>query len=392
MNKLCSPSIPRKVLFVGFWLFAWMQVWCLSYSLWTTFAIVSCTLVYIFGSSQPQRKFYFRPAALGFVALFFLRLLGVAHAHNQGDAWLLVNRDLPFLIFPILFSFVVIERQSFDKFLRFLVWSMGAVLVVAAVWMVGLFLSKNVDLGTYLSQTKRYWGGEMPRPFFWQPSYVLLSLSPVLPACIYLRHQSKVCFPIFPVVIIYISFLTVALLSGSRVNILLPFCFMALTALLFVKAHWLYKLTVVLVLSVAFLTAYQHSTLLKRKLNDVPRSQIWPVAVESIQESPYFGKGTGASSELIHYSPKLSNYAHGLHHFHNQYLEEVVQFGWIGALVSLSFLLLLIRQVIENKDFLLGGLVLILLLFMVIEAPFNSIKGIYYMVFWLNVPLLISKE
>jgi hypothetical protein len=69
-----------------------------------------------------------------------------------------------------------------------------------------------------------------------------------------------------------------------------------------------------------------------------------------------------------------------------------VQFGWVGALVCLSFLLLFIIQVFDNKDFLLGGMVLILLLFMVIEAPFNSIKGIYFMVFWLNVPLLISKE
>jgi O-antigen ligase len=392
MNKFWSKYSPISVLFLGFWLFAWMQVWRLPYSLWTTFAMIIFTLVYVFLNPESKGKFYFRPAAFGFIALFLLRVLGSFHTHNQADAWQLVGRDLPFLIFPILFSFVSIAKDRFDAFLRILVWSMGAVLVIAAVWLIILFLTKNVSLGTYLSQTKRYWGGEMPPPFFWQPSYVLLSLSPALPACIYLRHQSKLAFPLAPIIVIYISFLIVALLSGSRVNILIPFCFMTLTALLFIKTHWLYKVATVFALTITFAMTYQHSALLQRKLNDVPRSQLWPVAVESIQESPYFGKGTGASSEVIHYSPKLSNYAHGLHHFHNQYLEELVQFGWVGALVCLSFLLLFIIQVFDNKDFLLGGMVLILLLFMVIEAPFNSIKGIYFMVFWLNVPLLISKE
>lgn len=392
MNKLWSKCSPRSVLFLGFWLFAWMQVWRLPYSLWTTFAIIICTLVYIFRNPESKGKFYLRPAALGFVALFLLRVVGSFQTHNQGDAWVLVSRDLPFLIFPLLFSFVRITKDHFDSFLRVLVWSMGAVLLTAAVWLIILFLTKDVSLGTYLSQTKRYWGGEMPPPFFWQPSYVLLSLSPALPACIYLRHQSRFSFPLVPTLLIYISFLIVALLSGSRVNILIPFCFMALTALLFIKTHWLYKAGTVLVLALAFAMMYQHSVLLQRKLNDVPRSQLWPVAIESIQEAPYFGKGTGASSEIIHYSPKLSNYAHGLHHFHNQYLEEIVQFGWIGSLVSLCFILLFVRQVIDRKDFLLGGILLILLMFMVIETPFNSIKGIYYMVFWLNVPLLISKE
>lgn len=392
MKQFSWKMTPEQILYLGFWLFAWMQVWRLSFSLWTTFAISLCTLIYVFLDPQAKGKFYFRPAAYGFVALFLLRLVGVFHADNQGDAWLLVNRNIPFVLFPVLLSFVRIRREDFDAFLRFLVTGMGVTLVVAAVWLTLLFFTKEVSLGTYLSQTKKYWGGEMPSPFFWQPSYVLLSLSPVLPASLYLRYQSKGSFPLWSIVAIYLCFLTVALLSGSRVNILLPFCFVALASVFFIRARVVYKLLTLLVLALTFSVSYQHSEILKRKLNDVPRFQLWPVAAQSIQEAPLFGKGTGASSELIGKSKNLSVYARGLHHFHNQYLEEVVQFGWIGALVTLGFVLLFVREVMERKDFLLGGIVLILLLFMVIEAPFNSIKGIYFMVFWLNVPVLISKE
>ena len=111
-------------------------------------------------------------------------------------------------------------------------------------------------------------------------------------------------------------------------------------------------------------------------------------AVAAFQEKPLFGWGTGSMVQLLR-SEQIAERA-GLEqpinqfdYFHNQYLDQLVQFGLLGFLVLGFSLIYSIYFAIRNKDFLLFLLFAMYLLFMFVESPFSSLKGIQPMIFWI---------
>jgi O-antigen ligase len=125
------------------------------------------------------------------------------------------------------------------------------------------------------------------------------------------------------------------------------------------------------------------------RFKDPVRIQLWETAMSSIKEKPLLGTGTGGmdavmtSTELAdklgYPEPMPFSYPH------NQYLGEVMQFGFIGALVLFGTLIYLLVLALRKKDFLLQSLLLILFIFMFTEMPLDSHKGINFFLFFISL-------
>jgi hypothetical protein len=120
--------------------------------------------------------------------------------------------------------------------------------------------------------------------------------------------------------------------------------------------------------------------------NDFTRYQYAVVAISAWKEKPILGLGTGSSKSVmrdIDFVKSLGfeetsrfNDHPAITHPHNQFLNELLQFGIFGIVPLLWLVATIIQQSwkAQNYDFLLFGVVITL--FMLIEAPFNSNKGV----------------
>jgi O-antigen ligase len=125
------------------------------------------------------------------------------------------------------------------------------------------------------------------------------------------------------------------------------------------------------------------------RFKDPIREQLFETAVASIQENPLLGTGTGGMVAPIN-SPELAEklgYAEPqpFTYPHNQYLGEVMHFGFIGAVALFVTLAYLVFLALRKKDFLLQSVLVILFVFMLSEMPFDSNKGITFALFFISL-------
>ncbi|GHT75528.1 hypothetical protein FACS189456_7300 [Bacteroidia bacterium] len=85
-------------------------------------------------------------------------------------------------------------------------------------------------------------------------------------------------------------------------------------------------------------------------------------------------------------------YVYTFNHFHNQILDEVVQFGFLGAIPLGALFIYLAVLAFRRRDYLLFAFLGIYLPFCCVESPLMTIKGIIPMMFWLCLIVSTQKE
>jgi O-antigen ligase len=123
---------------------------------------------------------------------------------------------------------------------------------------------------------------------------------------------------------------------------------------------------------------------------DSRRFQFAKIAISSIVDRPLLGYGTGSQKAIMNDTVHardigfVNTAALGLevNHPHNQYLTELVQFGLIGSIPFFLFLFATIFNAYKDQNILFITLMIIIMAFMMVEAPINSNKGL--------IPLLLA--
>jgi O-antigen ligase len=122
------------------------------------------------------------------------------------------------------------------------------------------------------------------------------------------------------------------------------------------------------------------------RFEDPIRENLRTLAVDAIKEKPLFGWGTGYVLPLIQAEETTQRlgiekpYPFG--QFHNQYLEDMVQFGVPGALLLLLLVGWLFFLAVRNKDYLMFSLLVVYLLFFWTETTLANAKGVVPFAFW----------
>jgi O-antigen ligase len=320
-------------------------------------------------------------------AAYLVRIIWMMGSSDISYALKTIETEAPLIIFPILLS---LNRLS----LRLRVLGIKVYIIVACSVMFFSFLRLSIYvlnspykddffgyLWIHLNNGYVFWRNIMDWEFA-HPSFLGAFMVYGMLMVIKLGTSVKHKIVIFVYIVGLIIF---SLLTGSRSNLVL----LALSfGVLFVLNRCTKIKQMILLGSVIFLA-------LIIGINnydeiDSRRFQFAKIAISSIVDRPLLGYGTGSQKAIMNDTVHardigfVNTAALGLevNHPHNQYLTELVQFGLIGSIPFFLFLFATIFNAYKDQNILFITLMIIIMAFMMVEAPINSNKGL--------IPLLLA--
>jgi O-antigen ligase len=176
-------------------------------------------------------------------------------------------------------------------------------------------------------------------------------------------------------------------LCGARVGMVIAPVLLGLAYLFYCKFKPVLKWGLLVAGIAAAGILFHHFPNMDDRFHDPIRVDLQKTAISAIREKPVFGWGTGSAKSLIHSEER----AHGLgietpydiSQFHNQYLEDMVQFGIPGILILLLLFGWMLWTGVREKNFLLLSLFIIYALFCCTETALFGAKGAVSLTFWL---------
>ncbi|MDR1672796.1 MAG: O-antigen ligase family protein [Bacteroidales bacterium] len=322
-----------------------------------------------------------------FYVLCACYLINVAGLLYTGDLYLGVKRldnTLPFLLFPPLFCMTLFSRENVWLLLRFFVWTViafcGFELLSYAVIM------PEINAEMLYKDSKLYCQWLSMWPAHWHLSFDSTIALMAIPAALFLRFQAKPRITVIEMLLGVLLPVIFTVLGGARVGMVAVPFLLGLAYVFYCRFKPVLKWGLATVGIVSALLLYHRFPQVDDRFEDVPRKYMRSIAMEAIKEKPVFGWGTGYVSPLIQ-SPELAqrvglDVPYTTNQFHNQYLENVVQFGISGALLLLALIGGLLYLGIRRKDYLLLSFLTIYLLFFWTETVLVSTKGVMPLAFW----------
>jgi len=326
-----------------------------------------------------------------FFAIIFIRELQVDWNESLG----IITNYLPFLAIPVIISFQAKKLKKITP-------------VILKVFLVGCLINVSINLSYAVyrgiienEQGINFWYFTyefLSEPFGIQPIY--LGLFYVFGILILNHFKSETINPYFYNATILILTLGIFLLS-ARIAILCLILLVPLQLLLIKKLSVRNILILLSIFGIAFLFAIQNPVVKNRIFKVTKagnfysgtslRSAIWESAYEVSKENFVWGLGEKKADSLMveaYKDKELKVPMQQRYHTHNQYLQTLVQYGFIGMLVLLGALFWPIIKVLRKSDYL--GFLWLLLFSMsaVTESVFTRQWGILGFAFFTSLLLL----
>ncbi|MDR2036287.1 MAG: O-antigen ligase family protein [Bacteroidales bacterium] len=217
-----------------------------------------------------------------------------------------------------------------------------------------------------------------------------------IPIAFYLRFQDKKEITIVELCLGVLLPVIFTVLTGARIGlVIIPF-------LLFFAYFFYCRLKPILKwglvgLGVIILCLFIYKfPKVDDRFQDPIRKDLRTIAVEAIKEKPILGWGTRYVSPLIRSEDTKEllgiETPYSFNQFHNQYLENMVQFGIPGILILLLLFGWMLYLSIRYKDYLLLSLLTIYVLFFWTESALFTFKGIVPFTFWLCFLVATQKQ
>ena len=340
------------------------------------------------------RKFYFQWYSVFFAAMFLLRIFALLRQPEIKFSD--IELSLSFILFPLIFSLIKIDEKQWKNIQKMVVVGFAVFLCVIIynyivhIYLQGLFRES-------LAFAKGYYPLYLKKPFTIHPSYLAVILAPSIPMCFNLASKAKKNWQQW----LWLSFVPVLIfvvfIIGSRIGLIICAGLVILcSAYFFKKLNWVSKLVLILGFLVA-IGVFRISTI--NYTEDPIRKEMNQFAIEKIKAKPFFGYGYNAQLEQVRQLDESSGYPilqslddDTKAHFHNQYLEELFQFGFIGFLPFLLLLFYLFYLGIKNRDIYILSFLLIYLLFFFVDTVDTRVKGIMPMMLLIALIMNIMNE
>jgi O-antigen ligase len=331
-----------------------------------------------------SRRFTWHPI---FYVLCIIYLINVAGLLYTGDFKLGIRRldtIIVLVVFPVVFSMVQFPKRNVTLILRFFVWSVIAFCTFGLLSYAAIVPGLTWDM--IFADSKLYAPLLMMWPAHWHPSFNSMILLMAVPVALYLRYQDKKQVTFVEMLLGVLLPIVFTVLAGARVGMIAVPVLLGLAYLFYCKLKPVFKWGLVAAGIVAVgLLLYQFPETDDR-LADPIRSDLRKIAMSAIREKPVFGWGTGYVSPLIRSGERAHDLGmetpYLLDQFHNQYLEDVVQFGIPGIIILITLFGWMLWIGIREKNCLLLSLLAIYMLFCWTETALHVSKGVVTFIFW----------
>ena len=327
--------------------------------------------------------------------LFLIYLIGMIYTVDTDYNWGKLILVSTVIVFVFIFSIISLTKNEVIFILRFFVLftilycTYALVSYISAIPLLGLSSIKDS-----LDNAKVLYHFLFAYPSFSHPSFITIIITMGIPFAIYLKKEKEMGWPCLLLSITLISL--VVLLSGARIGLIIIPILLSLGLLFYIKIPPYIKYILVIGSSIIILSAVKMPSSINNTIDDFVRRDLRRTAITAIKEKPFWGWGTSSMetlllSEDIAQKASLEKPIARYGHFHNQYLDMLIQFGFVGSFPFFVFFAYLIFLAIKRKDFLLMAYLAIYLSFMYVESPFATAKGIQPMMFWICFLLSTQK-
>lgn len=293
-----------------------------------------------------------------------------------------------FLVFPLLFSFFPRKQINVDLVFRYLLC--GVVLML-----VYTFLRSAYDI-IFLNQ--RYDYGRGPEILLrYTPHHVYLSLFVITTIIVLINQIGRNLISFTNIYIVPFLFITLFLLP-SRTALLIAIIIIPLCTIIFLKGKYSFKhiiifTTILLLVSIiglsidftrdkllyAYYELFNVPTAEKPFYGITSRQKIWETCFNLINRTPLLGFGIGDTQEVLNAAYLKNGFTDVVNlNAHNQYLQNILQYGLLLSSIIVFIFLWIILKLIMYKEWLLVWLWIIILLFFATESMLNRQWGVAY--------------
>jgi len=220
------------------------------------------------------------------------------------------------------------------------------------------------------------------------PSFVSAIQLMAVPIALFLRYQVEKQITMVEMLLGILLPIVFTVLVGARIGLVIVPALLGLGYLFYCKFKPALKWGLVVAGIAALGVMFHLFPNIDDRFVDPERAALRKTAISAINEKPVFGWGTGYVTPLIQDEER----AHSLGietvidqpHFHNQYLENMVQFGIPGILVLMALFGWMLWVGVREKNFLLLSLLTIYVLFCLTDIALVKSKGVAPFIFWLS--------
>jgi hypothetical protein len=297
---------------------------------------------------------------------------------------------MSFLVVPVLVSFFKFNATQVQRCLRGLFYVLLASAVLGWVFYLRHIVCQHLFMES-LQNPKQYVPLFLVPPLFNHASTISVVLAFIIPLGAYLRFRK--CIPTWLQWVSVLATIPFIYFTGARIGLVASFILLVFAFIFYIKRFSVYERVAVLLLAVALVLFSKQ--LPYNAVGDPVRKNLRTLGMKAIAEHPLWGSGVGSMEGYItstEFAAKHGLPAYAFNHFHCAPIDEVVQFGFIGSVVLLAFLVCIFILAWRRRDFLLFSFVLLYFPILLVESPFTSVKWIMPMMFWLCLLVGTQKE
>ncbi|MDR2887149.1 MAG: O-antigen ligase family protein, partial [Bacteroidales bacterium] len=330
-----------------------------------------------------ERTFRWRPIYWLPVAIYALYLAGCLYAGHKADAYRELDASISLIIFPIVFSIVCLTKDNILLLLRFFIRAAMVFCVFGLLSFAAIVPEFGLNI---LLDGKLYSPLLLMWPAYPHPSVAAMVLVMAVPVAMYLHRIKGISM--VEMLLCLCCVMIFSMLTGARVAMIAVPMVIVLGVGVYCKIKPVFKWALAGIAVAGCVFIFNKYPELTNRFSDPIREQLRITAMDAFKQKPIFGWGTGSMKQIIASEETVHRLGYDapqatLNHFHNQYLDSLVQFGIAGSLVFFALFVSLACIAVRRKDFLLAAFLAIYLLFMLVESPLATVKGIQPMMFWL---------
>jgi len=349
-----------------------------------TIGIMSLNVFVTFIYNKP-RRFTWQPIFYVLFAIYLMNVIGLLYTGDLKMGIKRLDTSVVLLLFPVVFSMIQFPKKNMILLFRYFVWS-------AIAFCTFGFLSYSTIVPEF-TWDMVFRGSKFNAPLLmmWpahpHPSYLSSILLMSVPVALFLRYQNEKQITMLEVLLGVLLPIVFTVLSGARVGMMIVPFLLVLGYLFYCKFKPAFKWGLVVAGITAMGVMFHLYPKADDRFIDPIRVDLRKTAISAIKEKPVFGWGTGYVTPLIQDEQR----AHSLgietpyqyNQFHNQYLEDMVQFGIPGILLILVLFGWMLWIGVCERCFLMLSFLVIYTSFCWTETVFFVAKGVIPFSFWL---------
>jgi len=342
-------------------------------------AIIACIIAwFIYNSISEKWKNLKKRVPLFFIlsSLFWIALLGLLYTQNMGEGLKNLQKSLPFLVFPLIILTIDLNKKTAAFLLKYFSYSV----IIASVFALSkAFFLKANNLGSYFHFSRL--------EFIFDKHNTYFALFSLIAITYFLFNLSRKKWRYVVCILYLFALLYLLSVRISIVGLVVIICVFLISKRKSIPAKYYYVLLLTTLLPIlfyftpSFQDKFNPHTPEGEAISDIGSRKIhWQAAINTFgQDNLLLGAGTGDGHDKLFETYRIFNFETGYvykYNAHNQYLEILLFYGFIGLFLMALLFFSLIKINIKEGNFVALAIILLFLTFMITESILLRHDGI----------------